>query len=98
SFAVQNNINQYENADVYIIVTQPDGRILENNDIWEKSTITTTTGARLSYTRKVRFDYQKGETKRLLFSLNADEYLSGTYTLQIYHNGNLIGQVMKTLS
>lgn len=98
SFAVQNNINQYENADVYIIVTQPDGRILENNDVWEKSTITTTTGARLSYTRKVRFDYQKGETKRLLFSLNADEYLSGTYTLQIYHNGNLIGQVMKTLS
>ncbi len=97
SFAVQNNINQYENADVYIIVTQPDGRILENNDVWEKSTITTTTGARLSYTRKVRFDYQKGETKRLLFSLNADEYLKGTYTLQIYHNGNMIGQVMKVL-
>ena len=97
SFAVQNNINQYENADVYIIVTQPDGRILENNDVWEKSTITTTTGARLSYTRKVRFDYQKGETKRLLFSLNADEYLKGTYTLQIYHNGNMIGQVMKAL-
>ena len=97
SFAVQNNINQYENADVYIIVTQPDGRILENNDVWEKSTITTTTGARLSYTRKVRFDYQKGETKRLLFSLNADEYLKGTYTLQIYHNGNMIGHVMKVL-
>ena len=97
SFAVQNNINQYENADVYIIVTQPDGRILENNDVWEKSTITTTTGARLNYTRKVRFDYQKGETKRLLFSLNADEYLKGTYTLQIYHNGNMIGQVMKVL-
>ena len=97
SFAVQNNINEYENADVYIIVTQPDGRILENNDVWEKSTITTTTGARLSYTRKVRFDYQKGETKRLLFSLNADEYLKGTYTLQIYHNGNMIGQVMKVL-
>ena len=98
SFAVQNNINQYENADIYIIVTQPDGRIMENNDVWEKSTITTSTGARLSYTRKVRFDYQKGETKRLLFSLNADEYLKGTYTLQIYHNGNMIGQVMKVLS
>lgn len=97
SFLVQNNLNQYNNADVYIVITQPDGTVLKNDDVWEGTTMTISNGAQVSYTRKVRFEYQKGESKKLLFSINADTYLPGTYTLQIYHNGHVIGQVMKTL-
>jgi hypothetical protein len=98
SFVVQNNVTDYGNADVFIVITQPDGRILQNDDVWETSTINLQAGGRINYTRKIRFEYHKGESKRLLFSLNAEEYLKGTYTLQLFHNGYMIGQTMKTLN
>jgi hypothetical protein len=98
SFSVQNNISQFENADVYVVITQPDGRILKNEDVWETTTINIQNGSRINFTRRVRFEYQKGESKQILFSLNTDEYLKGTYTMQLYHNGYLIGQTLKTLN
>ncbi len=98
SFAVQNNVNDYSNTEVYIIITQPDGKVL-TPDVWESATLMTTqNGDKKSYTRKIKFEYQKGETKQLTFSLNADDYQQGRYTLQLYHNGQMIGQVVKTLN
>lgn len=97
SFAVQNNVSDYETADVFIVITQPNGKVLKNEDVWETTT-NLQNGVRISYTRKIRFEYRKGESKPLIFSLNAEEYLKGTYTLQVYHNGYMIGQVMKTLN
>lgn len=97
SFTVQNNITQYENADMYIVVTQPDGTILSNDDVWDSSSMTLDNGTKIPFTRKIRFEYIKGESKKLVFSLNAEEYLKGVYTLQLYHKGYMIGQVMKTL-
>lgn len=98
SFAVQNNINDYENADVFIVITQPNGKVLRNEDVWETSTANLQNGSRINFTRKIRFEYQKGERKPIIFSLNPEEFLSGTYTLQVYHNGYMIGQSMKTLN
>ena len=98
SFTVQNNITDYENADVFIVITQPNGKVLRNEDVWETSTATLQNGSRINFTRKIRFEYQKGERKSLIFSLNPEEFLSGTYTLQVYHNGYIIGQSMKTLN
>ena len=98
SFAVQNNVTDYENADVFVVITQPDGRILKNEDVWDATTINLQNGSRINYTRKVRFEYNKGESKQLIFSLNAEEYLKGTYTMQVYHNGYKIGQTMKMLN
>ncbi len=98
SFAVQNNIADYENTDVFVVITQPDGKLL-TNDVWESSsTIDTRTEGKKRYTRKIRFEYHKGETKQLNFSINADEYQAGTYILQLYHNGYMIGQAKKMLS
>ena len=97
SFLVQNNITEYDIAEVFVVITQPDGSILKNDDLWETSGITLHNGSKINYTRKVRFDYPRGETKKLLFSINAPGYYTGTYTLQIYHRGHMIGQVMKTL-
>lgn len=98
SFSVQNNITDYENADVFIVITQPDGRILKNEDVWDATTINLQNGSRINYTRKVRFEYRKGESKQLIFTLNAEQYLKGTYTMQVYHNGYMIGQTMKMLN
>lgn len=98
SFAVQNNVNSYSNADIYVVISQPDGKVVKNDDIWESTTTTTHNGTKISYTRKVRFEYEKGESKRQFFSLNADEYQKGTYKIQLYHNGYMIGQVSKVLN
>ena len=98
SFSVQNNITDYENADVFIVITQPDGRILKNEDVWDATTINLQNGSRINYTRKVRFEYRKGESKQLIFTLNAEQYLKGTYTMQVYHKGYMFGQTMKMLN
>jgi len=97
SFSVQNNIADYNSTEVFVVITQPDGKLL-TNDVWESaSTIETKTEGKKRYTRKIKFEYQKGERKNLTFSLNADEYQKGTYTLQLYHNGYMIGQAVKAL-
>lgn len=97
SFALQNNVAQYDDAEVYVVVTQPDGKVIQT-DVWESATMNTHDGSAKMYTRKVKFEYEKGETKRLLFSLNPEDYEKGNYTLQIYHNGYQIGQAAKTLN
>lgn len=98
SLALQNNISDYETADVFVVVIQPNGKIVRNEDAWETYSIPLKNGSSITYTRKIRFEYQKGETKRLIFSLNPEEYMKGTYTMQVYHNGYLIGQVTKSLN
>ena len=52
---------------------------------------------RKTFTQKLRFEYLKGEPKRLLFSLNADTYQKGNYNMQVYHNGLMIGKTSRTL-
>ena len=95
SFAVQNNINDYNIAEVYVSVIQPDGQTLQSS-VWESGTISTRSGQR-EFTRKVRFEYHKGEQKKLLFSLESNVFQEGNYTMQLYHNGTLIGQQVRTL-
>lgn len=97
SFTVQNNVNEYTNAEVYIVVIQPDGKVMKD-DVWESFSTETYNGNKINYTRKLRFEYSKSEIKHLLFSLNADEYQKGNYTLQVYHNGYMIGQTNKVLN
>lgn len=97
SFNVQNNISENNYAEVVIVVTQPDGQVLQNS-VWDAGTFEARNEGRKNYTMKMRFEYEKGESKHLLFSLNAEDYQNGNYTLQIYHNGILIGKSTKTLS
>lgn len=97
SFLVQNNVNQYNNAEVFVVVTAPDGQVLQS-PIWESRNMDTRNEGKKEYTLKVRFDYDKGEQKRLLFSLENEAFQKGNYIMQVYHNGYRIGQVVKTLS
>jgi len=96
SFTVQNNINDNSNAEVYVVITQPDGQIIKN-DVWETGVMDTRSEGRKTYSQKLRFEYIKGESKSILFSINADEYQKGNYNMQVYHNGSLIGKLSKTL-
>ena len=97
SFNVQNNAPDKTDNEVYVIVTQPDGKVLKT-DVWESFSVDTRQDGRRSYTRKVRFDYAKGQTRNLLFTLSPDNYLQGTYQLELYHNGYRIGSTYRTLN
>lgn len=97
SFAVQNNITQYDDAEVFVVITQPDGKVM-NTDVWEAYSTETNDGSKIGYTRKIKFEYQKGETKRLVFTINPDDYQKGNYSVQVYHNGYKIGETVKILN
>ncbi|MES1218736.1 MAG: hypothetical protein ABUT20_24745 [Bacteroidota bacterium] len=97
SFIAQNNIAQFANTEVVVVLTAPDGSVI-TNAIWESGSFDTKKEKGKTFTRKIKFDYSKGEQKRLIFSLDYDKFSKGTYTLQLYHNGTLIGETSKALS
>jgi predicted nucleic acid-binding Zn-ribbon protein len=97
SFVLQNNFNEYPNAEIMIVITEPDGSVLQSST-WDSGSFETKTEGKKSYTRKMRFDYAKGEQKSLIFTLDAAGFQKGTYRLQIWHNGIMVGSVEKVLS
>ena len=97
SFILQNNVNSYENSEVYVILTDPNDQVLEFS-AWDTGLFDTKTEGRKKYTRKIRFAYNKGDAHEIVFSLNAPAYAKGNYVLQVYHNGRMIGKTTKVLS
>jgi TolA-binding protein len=96
SFVVQNNVNQYLNAEVFVVITQPDGQVLQNS-AWESGVFDTKEDGRKNYTRRIKFDYEKGEQKQMIFSLASDTFQAGRYKLQVWHQGSLVGENFKML-
>lgn len=86
SFSLQNNIADYENAELVIILTDPAGQTVQHA-MWDSGNFSTRNEGIKSFTRKMRFEYQKGDVKKFSFSLDANRYEKGTYSLQLYHNG-----------
>ena len=97
SFTVQNNILDIDNAEVVVVISDPLGKPL-NTEVWDAGSFETKAEGRKVYTRKVRFDYSKGETKHLIFSLEPTNFEKGTYKLSLYHNGVRIGATSWKLS
>ncbi len=96
SFTVKNNLSQLNNAEMMVVILQPNGKVLQSSP-WESGTFMTPEGKKI-YSCKVKFDYRKGEAKQCNFSITADSYPSGSYTFQIYYNGVLLGRMLKILS
>jgi len=90
SFTVQNNILDLQSAEVVVVVTDPSGKSL-NTEVWDVGSFETKTDGRKIYTRKVKFEYNKGEAKHLIFSLEPDSFEKGIYKISLYHNGIRIG-------
>lgn len=94
SFVVKNNTS-LNNAELMVVVIQPDGRVLKN--AWESGSFDTNEGKKI-YSRKIRFDYTKGEAKQIKFSLAADGGQKGNYTMLLYNKGKVIGKAVKVIS
>ncbi len=96
SFIVKNNTTGTNGCDIVVVVTNPGGQVIQKS-AWESGTFETVNGKRI-YTMKIRCDAANGESKKVNFSLNADNYPKGNYTLLIYHNGKIIGRTTRALS
>ena len=97
SFTVKNNITGFQNAEIIIVVSDPSGKSV-NPEVWDAGSFETKTEGRKVYTRKLSFDYNKGETKRLQFSLEPENFEKGIYKISLYHNGIRIGESSWKLS
>jgi hypothetical protein len=97
SFIVKNNITGFQVAEIIIVVSDPSGKSI-NPEVWDAGSFETKTEGRKVYTRKLQFEYNKGETKRLQFSLEPENFEKGTYKLSLYYNGIRIGESSWKLS
>ena len=97
SFTIKNNTSGFQTAEIIIVVTDPSGRSV-NPEVWDAGSFETKTEGRKVYTRKLLFEYNKGETKRLQFALEPENFEKGVYKISLYHNGTRIGQSSWKLS
>jgi regulator of replication initiation timing len=96
TFTVMNFNSQLTNAEMMVVVIKPDGKVLKGSG-WDSGTFFTPEGKKI-YSYKFSFSYSRGEAKRLAFSLNGGTLSKGNYTMEVYHNGLMIGKVVKSLS
>jgi hypothetical protein len=97
SFIVQNRVNQFSNAELTTVLIKPDGQVMQST-VWDSGSFDTKNEGKKNFTRKIKFDYEKGEQKNLLFTIDTEKCQKGIYTLQLWHKGIMIGQATKKLN
>jgi myosin heavy subunit len=97
SFTLQNNIAKSSFYDVYVVITQPGNKVLQT-DVWGADYFVSKTEGTKPYTAKVHFEYSRGEKKKILYTLQPDNFLPGTYVMQVYQNGVSLGEATKLLN
>ena len=97
SFTVQNNVVKNSFYDLYIVITQPGNKVLQN-DVWGADSFVSKTEGNKPYTTKIHFEYTRGEKKKILYTLQPDTFIPGTYLMQVYQNGISLGETTKALN
>jgi hypothetical protein len=96
SFDVENRIARSGPADMYIMVTAPDGQVV-SDPAMGSATLTTRTDGDKAYTAKVPIEYEQGTRKAVQFPIRQADFQTGDYKIEVYHNGFKIGEGVRTL-
>lgn len=97
AFNIENRVTTSGQVDLYVIVTDPKGVIVQNNDLNSGAMTTRQDGDR-GFTVKVPVEYETGTRKGVSFSIkNAGGFLPGDYRIEVYHNGFKIGEGIRSL-
>jgi hypothetical protein len=94
SFQINAKPDNRNNA-IYVVIIQPDGKILLNPKL-KSGTFKTKTGSS-AYSTVLHFDNTKDNGNRLVFSIDSPNFQKGKYAMQIYHEGVLIGRLTRIL-
>lgn len=96
SFTVENRIATSGAADLYVVVTAPDGKVVTNGELGSASMTTRMDGER-QFTTKVPVEYEQGTRKPVAFPIRQEDFQRGDYKIEVYHNGFKIGEGIRTL-
>ncbi|MFT3844614.1 MAG: hypothetical protein QM725_06155 [Lacibacter sp.] len=91
SCSLQSNTVALSREDIFIVLTAPGGRVIQD-DQWQGGMFATVNGGRLPYTRKSVVSCGKGETKRIVVSIKPTAIDAGLYSVQIYHKGQRVAR------
>lgn len=94
SFDVENRVARSGPADLYVIVTGPDGKVISDNS---GSTLTTRNDGDRPYTTKTSIEYEQGTRKAVQIPLRQDHFQTGDYKIEIYQNGFKIAEGTRSL-
>lgn len=100
SFDVDNRIAQPGNTDIFVLVTGPDGKVITTTsaDANNASTFTTREDGEKTFTAKVPVALETAKRKNVEFAfVPGTTFHEGSYKVQIYQNGFLIGEGTKEL-
>jgi peptidoglycan hydrolase CwlO-like protein len=92
SFDVENRIAKSGPADMYLIVTAPDGKVISDGSI-----LNTRIDGDKSFTAKIPVNYEQGTRKSVQFPIQQNDFTTGNYKIEIYHNGFKIGEGVRSL-
>ena len=93
SFDVENRIAKSGPADMYLIVTAPDGKVISQDG----NILNTRTEGDKSFTAKIPVNYEQGTRKSIQFPIQQSDFTTGNYKIEVYHNGFKIGEGVRSL-
>jgi len=95
SFDVENRVARSGPADIYVIVTGPDGKVIA--DPSGPMSLTTRTEGDRPYTFKTGIEYEQGTRKTIQVPLRQDHFQTGDYKIEVYQNGFKIAEGTRSL-
>ena len=96
SFDVENRIAKSGPADMYVIVTGPDGQIVSDPSVGG-SLLNTRNNGDIPYSYKTSIDYEQGTRKNVQVPIRRDDFKTGNYKIEIYQNGFKIAEGVRSL-
>ncbi|HJS53653.1 MAG TPA: hypothetical protein VJ765_03885 [Chitinophagaceae bacterium] len=96
SFDVENRITKSGPADMYVMVTAPDGKVISTEPTGA-GTFTTREEGDKAFTSKITVNYEQGTRQNVQVPLYQEKFQTGDYKIQVYHNGFKIGESVRTL-
>jgi len=96
SFDVENRVARTGPADLYVIVTAPNGQVINDPNLGS-GTLTTRTDGDKQFTSKVTAEYEQGTRKNVQIPLRQSGFQTGDYKIEIYQNGFKIAEGVRSL-
>ncbi len=96
SFDVENRIAKSGPADMYVIVTAPDGNVIADPSMGS-GTLTTRSEGDKQFTAKVSTEYETGVKKTVQLPLRQNNFQTGNYKIEVFHNGFKIAEGTRSL-
>jgi predicted secreted protein len=96
SFDVENRIAQSGPADLYVIVTGPNGQVISDQNLGS-GVLTTRQDGDKPFTYRTTVEYEQGVKKNVQVPLRQKDFQTGNYKIEVYQNGFKIAEGIRTL-